>query len=418
MEKIKVTQINQNISRSSVPYQLLLGLKNEDIEMTTITAVSEVKDSSIVIVKKNLINKLVNKIVSLFIKLEKKYCYGQSMDTPFSYYKIGVTINKKKEIIEADIIHLHWICGEFLSMNELKKITKLGKPIVWNCHDNWPFTGGCHVRLGCEKYKEHCGYCPQLKSQIKKDWSFCLLERKKRVLKGTNLTVVSPSTWMDRNVQESSLFRKFPHYIIPNPIDVNIFKKLNRNEMRKKYGIDNQSVILLFGAVKATNTPYKGYDYLLEALDILEVELNGNSQIEAIVFGTDQGDSREKKKIKIRYLGYLNREQMAEIYNCADVYVVPSLEDSFNSTVAESMSCETPVVAFSTGGIVDIIDHKHNGYLAAYKDSKDLAKGIIWILEHKDSSNLGTNGRKKVEEQSSVAVISKQYRDLYCSLIK
>lgn len=415
---MKIVHINEGISANSTPNRIRIGQKRCGIQAKLITAHTNVADEDIIVVRKKMGYRTLRKIAAVFEKIEYGLNYSQQANIPFSYYNIGMNLAKEKEILEADIIQLHWICGTFVSVIGIKRLLKLGKPVVWLCHDNWPFTGGCHVRLGCDKYKENCGCCPQLQSKKRRDWSYRLLLAKKKAISNGKLTIVSPSSWMDDNVSQSMLFRGINHYVIPNPIDVSIFAPMDKAAVRGKLGINKEATVLMFGAVNASTTPYKGFKYLLEALDILEDELNPQMNIQAIVFGSDSGEVRTDSRIQIKYLGYLNEQQMAEAYNCADVYMVPSLEDSFNNTVAESLACETPVVAFATGGITDIIDHRINGYLAEYKNAEDLARGVKWVLEEDRQAKLGKAGRVKALQTYDLKVVAKQYIELYKQLLR
>ena len=115
---------------------------------------------------------------------------------------------------------------------------------------------------------------------------------------------------------------------------------------------------------------------------------------------------------EMRYLGYLSEAELVKVYNASDIYVVPSLEDSFNNTVAECLACGTPVASFATGGIVDIIEHQKNGYLAEYNNPEDLAAGMQWILEHNKGNCLGIAGRKRVEEFFSNEAVVRLYQEL------
>jgi glycosyltransferase involved in cell wall biosynthesis len=106
------------------------------------------------------------------------------------------------------------------------------------------------------------------------------------------------------------------------------------------------------------------------------------------------------------------------LYNAADLFVIPSLEENLPNTIMESMSCGTPCVGFNVGGIPEMIDHKQNGYVAEYKNPKDLAEGINWVLNKANYNNLSSNARKKVESTYSEVIVAKQYIELYESLIK
>ena len=91
--------------------------------------------------------------------------------------------------------------------------------------------------------------------------------------------------------------------------------------------------------------------------------------------------------------------------------------EAFGQVGSEAGSCETPTVAFKNTGFEDVIVHKKTGYLANYKNHKDLAKGIIWILKNLNKSNLGKNARKHVIKNFSYNVTSAKYIKLYKELI-
>lgn len=108
---------------------------------------------------------------------------------------------------------------------------------------------------------------------------------------------------------------------------------------------------------------------------------------------------------------------MVAAYSCADLFVIPSLEDNLPNTIMESMACGTPCIGFATGGIPEMIDHCVNGYVAKYKDANDLANGIQWVLEHEDRQALSDACVKKVQENYTEEVVAKKYLELYKSII-
>ena len=106
---------------------------------------------------------------------------------------------------------------------------------------------------------------------------------------------------------------------------------------------------------------------------------------------------------------------MADVYNAADVFVTPSMQDNLPNTIMEAMSCGTPCVGFNTGGIPEMIDHKKNGYVADYRNAQDLAEGITWVLENMDKECLCENARTKVMENYAEAVVARRYIEMYNS---
>ena len=98
--------------------------------------------------------------------------------------------------------------------------------------------------------------------------------------------------------------------------------------------------------------------------------------------------------------------------------IVPSVIESFGQTASESFACGTPVVAFDTSGLRDIVDHQVNGFLANPYNSNSLAEGIKWVLEDKQRlSVLNRNSRKKAEDKFSMDKYVESYYNLYKSLI-
>ena len=84
----------------------------------------------------------------------------------------GTDLSSHPLVQNADVIHLHWINQGFLSLDDIKKLIRIGKPVVWTMHDMWPCTAICHYSFGCERFKKECGKCPFLSSSDKKDLSY------------------------------------------------------------------------------------------------------------------------------------------------------------------------------------------------------------------------------------------------------
>lgn len=169
---------------------------------------------------------------------------------------------------EADVINLHWV-NNFLDLEYLFKRYK-NKPIVWTLHDMNPFTGGCHYSSGCHLFEDRCQICPQLKGTLRPRITNKLVARKYESLNGANLSVVSPSTWINKVSKKSFLFNDFPHHIIPNGLDKDALKSILQEEARKKLNLHKESKIILFVADSIDNQR-KGVNILMDALKILSL---------------------------------------------------------------------------------------------------------------------------------------------------
>jgi len=401
-----VFRLNRALNKLKVDSNMLVQSKTGDD--VTVKSVAETK-----------IQKVVAKIRPYYDLLPLKL-YKNRQKALFSVARTGVDICKNKYAKEADLINLHWINGWFLSLKSIKKLNHLNKPIVWTLHDMWPFTGGCHYSGGCTKYKEKCGQCPILNSSKDRDLTRRIWEKKNKYYKNLNLTIVTCSTWLAQCAQNSSLFHDLRIEVIPNSVDINIYKPIKKEIARDILNLPQHKYSILFGAMSATSDKRKGFDYLNRALNKIKAtypELK--DKIELIIFGASYSEDIDNLSFKTHFLGRLNDEHsLALCYSAADIFITPSLEDNLPNTIMESLSCGTPVVGFKIGGIPDMIEHKHNGYLAEYKSVDDLAQGICWMLENTSRLiDLGQNARQKVLDNYNYDTVGNKYLKLYKELL-
>lgn len=325
----------------------------------------------------------------------------------------GNDISRMPVVKEADIIHIHWINQGFLSLSDLEALAGLGKPIVWTMHDMWACTGICHHARACEKYKIQCGTCLFLNSRKERDLSTKIFLKKKNLYKRANLTFVGCSQWLAGLAKQSALCAGKEICSISNPINTSVFHPLDKSKCRSELGLPLNKKLLLFGALNVTDKR-KGVDYLIDALRLMDT-----SNIELVVFGQIKADMNELLPLPIHSMGYLCDEgKITMLYNAVDVFVTSSLEENLPNTIMESMACGTPCVGFHIGGIPEMIDHRLNGYVAKYKDSDDLAKGIQWVLENSDELNLSNASIRKVHDNYTEAIVAEKYISLYNRLLQ
>ncbi|SDF04902.1 Glycosyltransferase involved in cell wall bisynthesis [Dyadobacter soli] len=343
-----------------------------------------------------------------FLPYEK----DKSVRFAFSPAVAGADIADHPLVKQASIIHLHWINFGFLSMKSLEKLFALGKPIVWTLHDMWTFTGGCHYNRGCERYLSHCCYCPYLKKPGEYDIAFTQFEKKQRLYQNTNLTLVSPSRWLDNLVQKAALTNGKPSRAIPNCIDTNFFKPGDRIGARNALGLPADKRLLLFAGAN-TQDPRKGFTYFREAMQ--DPDLAGT---EVMILGKGKPENFKDMPVKVHFLGKISDSaQMVQAYNAADMLIVPSLEDNLPNTIMEAMACGTPAVGFDTGGIPEMIGHLESGFISKSKSPSSLSEGIQWVLSHNSNGAISEQARAKVLQHYSEEVIARQYSQLYDSLL-
>jgi len=335
----------------------------------------------------------------------------------FSTALIGTDISQQVSVKEAEILHLFWINFGFLSLNSIEKLGKNNKPIIWNLQDMWAFTGGCHYSGDCLLYEKKCGNCGQgLRNPNENDLSREPWERKAEHFKNLNLTIVSSSDWLAQKARESSLFKDLKIITIPTPIDVEVFEPTPKNMAANAFQLSADKKYILFAAVKISDKR-KGFFYFREALSMLKDYDFDTTTVEILIFGQVQAADFDGLPFKVNILGRLSDlPTIARAYSAASVFVIPSLEDNLPNTVIESMACGTPVVGFKTGGIPEMIDHKITGYVADYKSSEDLAKGIYWTLFEADYQKLVTHSRQEILDNYAENVVAEKYKKVYKSM--
>ena len=331
----------------------------------------------------------------------------------------GTDITTYPEFKEADIIHLHWVNQGMLSLKDLKKILQSGKPIVWTMHDMWPCTGICHHARECDKYHKECHHCPYLyNGGAKKDLSHQTFKKKKELYQLSPITFITCSQWLKERAGQSALLEQHPIVHIPNPIKTNLFTPRNKVESRQKCNLPTDKKLILFGSVKITDKR-KGIDYFIESCKILaekHPELVNNLGV--AVYGKESEQLKSLVPFQVYALDYIsNEKELVNVYNAVDLYVTPSLEENLPNTIMEAMACGIPCVGFNVGGIPEMIDHLHNGYVADYKSAEDFANGIHWTLSESEYQSLSEESRRKVTSSYSESTIAKKYIEVYNKII-
>ena len=284
-------------------------------------------------------------------------------------YPIAAAINQ----FAADVVHLHWVGDNFLPLGQLEQIKA---PIVWTLRDMWAFTGGCHTALDCGNYRSGCGNCPQLQTAAATDMSARINARKQRAWAAIPLTIVCLSRWLADCARQSAILKEKRIEVIGNPVDPAVFKPLDKAAARRAFNLPSDKKLILFGAVGGTRDRLKGFGYLQEALRAFSYDA-----VELVLFGAESV-ADPQLNLPWHSVGRLQDEvSLSLLYSACDVYVLPTLQDTFPKTVLESLACGSPCVIFDGSGTVDLVQQRQNGYVARLKDSADLRQGLEWVLQ-------------------------------------
>lgn len=348
-------------------------------------------------------------IIYINNKFNKKNLFAVSLAN------IGTNISQHPAIRDADIIHIHWINQGFLSLKNIHQLINTNKPIVWTMHDMWAYTAICHHSRECNKYTTQCQQCPFLNSTKQNDLSAKYFKKKKKLYTAAPICFVGCSQWVTNGAHKSQLLLG-QHKIlsIPNPINISQYKPTNKQQAKLHFNFFTNKKLILFGAPKVTDKR-KGIDYLIDACNILaNISPDLKNEIEIITFGQNTDAIKQQLPFTVHSMNYISDiDEMVTLYNCADVYVTPSLEENLPNTIMEAMACGLPCVGFNVGGIPEMINHRENGYVACYKSANDLANGIHWVLFTSNYNLLSQNAQQKVRTSYAEHIVAQKYISVY-----
>jgi len=378
-------------------------------------------DSKMLVLKKETKDPNIIEAPSLYSSLDKGVLLIRKVlnrfrrlftNTSYNYNSQSLLLNALNKL-DFDIIHLHWVTGGYVNLSEFNT---LESKIVWTMHDCAAFTGICHVIGSCDNFTNQCGRCPQINSSNEKDLSNKEFLRKSKFNIEKSIHFVSPSKWLAATAVKSRLLRDATITVIPHGLDVSKYIPLDKTIAKKALHFSEKIKVILCGAV-TLDDENKGVLLFSEAMDYFKEIYNSDKKIEIVFFG-DNVDNPREFGFKTTYLGYISDELLLRIcYSAADVVVVPSKQESFGLIAIEAMACGTPVVAFSSTGLLDIIDNRKNGYLATPYESADLGSGINWCLENNKDLQLSENARAKVISDFNIETVTQTYIDFYNKIL-
>lgn len=267
-------------------------------------------------------------------------------------FSFGATLRmlRRFDKLHVDLIHLHNLQGFCVNLPLLfGYIRRRNIPVVWTLHGTWAYTGKCvhHVIANCDKWKTGCHDCPQKNTwpASRSDNSRRMWRLKKRLFTAVpRMTVVAPSQWIADMARESFL-KQFPITVIPNGINTYVFKP-TESDFREKNGLTGKIVLL---GVAAAWGRLKGLGAMLE----LAKRLDERYQV-VLVGATAQNAALPPNVLALPAVS--DKRELAKIYSAADLFIQPTLADTFPTVNMEALACGTPVITFRTGGSPEIID--------------------------------------------------------------
>lgn len=397
MKVIHVCYSDLNGGAAKAAYRIYLAQRKIGIE-SYMYVIDKKSDDEYVLSPSNTRRiwvKILGKIARIILKFQKT---DNLVIHSLNIFPSGIAnkINKLK----PDVINLHWINNEMLSIAEIRHLK--GK-VVWTLHDMWPFCGAEHYDDPMCQGRYIEGYKNNNKPNGNEwlDIDRLVFNFKLKKLSNLDINFVAPSHWIAGCLKNSFLFHNRTVNVIGNCLNFNVYKPIDEYQARRDLNLPLDKKLVLFGAMASTKDSRKGFHVLVEIINKAKEDFELNNSVEFVIFGAES-DKYLEMQMPCHFMGSVTNEQLlAKIYSACDIFLAPSRQDNLPNTINESLACGTPCVAFDVGGIPDLITSAELGYLAKDNHINDFYNKMKSILNQKHT----------VHQRELIHLIAKNVRD-------
>lgn len=305
--------------------------------------------------------------------LEQRFSVGQLL-SPY-----GLQLLQEDAFLRADVVHFHILHNNTISLLDLPRLMERGNA-VWTLHDLWPITGNCIQPLACDRWKTGCGHCENMTPvgrELCADTTAQMWRLKKAIFSQINPYIVVASPFVERYIRESPLTSHWQHIVrIPFGLKNCFFEEFSQAECREKYGIDPDCIVIGF---RLSDSELKGGRYILDALK----QLKSSRPIQLLTVGNIDGlPDWLVEKYACKCLPWLSEEEILSYYHALDIFLMPSLAESFGLMAIEAMACETAVICFQTTGLEFIVQAPRCGVAVEYCSALAIQKALSRLIDN------------------------------------
>jgi glycosyltransferase involved in cell wall biosynthesis len=306
----------------------------------------------------------------------------------------------------CDVVHLHSVF-RWVDLESLFAAMPREVPIVWSLHDFEPITGGCIYPGECRGWETSCAKCPQLRDGF--SWVTRRNHRIKNALyRKRRVHFVCNSRWTLEQASKSSLFSLAASTTMINyGLDVEAYRPVDKQVAKKALGLDTALPIIGFASTDLSEKR-KGFAVLRAALNRL-----GASKVMLLSFGGGRADASLPNHVHLGPVYSVDLQRL--FYSAIDVFVTPSLVETFGNTAMEAMACGTPVVAYATSGLKDVVASGATGILVNEVGNCDaLTRALVEMIGNPERcQEMGRAARRRVLDNFDVKLMAERYTALY-----
>lgn len=346
--------------------------------------------------------------LKIYNSCEKKFSFNNLL---FPY---GKKIESMSEFQQADIIHYQLIHNNLISISDFPHMTHLNRS-VWTMHDPWCFTGHCVHPLDCQKWKTGCVACPHLDRHfpMTEDRAAQFWQLKKRAWAEVDADIVISTKWMEEYLKASPLTSHFKRvHIIPFGIDLELFKPdpEKRAQVRHSLKISDDEFVIMF---RSNNGLFKNLPFIEGML--------GKYKKRLTIFTVEDKWLLYKQifRHKIKDFGWVDEEKLAELYAACDLFLMPSLAESFGVMAIEAMASGVPVIVLKDTVLESITFADEAGIAINSGDIQQFVSVVSRLANSPDERrNRGELARKKAEQYYDEKLYLSRILALYEEILK
>jgi glycosyltransferase involved in cell wall biosynthesis len=308
-----------------------------------------------------------------------------------------------------DVVHIHSLFG-WVDLESVFRLIPCHTPIVWSLHDFEPITGGCIYPGECAGWETSCAKCPQLRPGL--SWRTRRNHRIKSALFGKRrINFVCNSTWTLEQANKSSLISLAASTSMINyGLNLEAYRPVDKQVAKRALGLDKSLPVIGFASTDLSEKR-KGFAVLQGALRRL-----GVSKVMLLSFGGGQADGSLPNHVHLGPVYSVDVQRL--FYSAIDVFVTPSLVETFGNTAMEAMACGTPVVGYATSGLKDVVVSGVTGMLQEPVGCETaIWQALEFLVSNPEArTKMGVAARRRAEECFDVRLMAARYKKLYSGL--
>lgn len=290
-------------------------------------------------------------------------------------------------IKDADVWHFHNFHGHYVSLPFLA-MQSWRRPVVVSPVDEYLATGYCPYTMGCERFRQSCGSCPQILTMpypgISRDSTRALLAMKRISVTGSRFNILLHTEYMAQHYSTTFVGRR-PIERIYYGVDTQVFRPMEREACAQALGLEPSKRFVVGLVHSNVQEERKGFLPLLQMLVMLGEEIPARLEVLVVGRGSDTMTKYGTPQLKITAVPFLaSPEELATALNLCDVLLYPTKAENLSLTCLSALACGVPVITSDIGGQGEAVSDGINGFLCDAGRFEQFAERVAQLAVNQD----------------------------------